>query len=473
VSATVTDLVGGLVDDLASGAPAATAARLDQLSRRVREPLAIAVAGRVKAGKSTFVNAVLGQRVARTDARECTRVVTWFRFGPTQRVTVVGRDGQRRVVGLERSGLIPEDLGVPVEAIDRIDVELSLDRLRTFTLADTPGLSSTDAETSGRTADLLAVDAGSQAAIAGAEAVLYVMNQTVRQTDLDVLQGFRALSRDAGNDASSAFAVLNKSDLFDGPDPMATGARVATRHATALRGHVAGVVAYSGLYAEVARCGVLTEADARSLEALADLDLDRRERMLSSQKSFAREPVDIDAETRTRLWVMLRENGLRLCLEAISAGHVGAAALCRQIHRQSGHDVVDGHIGELFERYAPVIKASRALDDLERQAWADPGPWGDGARDRIEALRLSAPLHQLNEFAVLARVRRGEVTLPTELADDLADLVAIPVADRRNPEAGLRRWQAYANSDVSPTQNQAARVIVRSYELVSRTDVSS
>ena len=55
--------------------------------RRLDEPLRVAIAGRVKAGKSTLLNALVGERLAATDAGECTRIVTWYRHGLGYRVT--------------------------------------------------------------------------------------------------------------------------------------------------------------------------------------------------------------------------------------------------------------------------------------------------------------------------------------------------------------------------------------------------
>ena len=39
---------------------------------RLDEPLRVAIAGKVKAGKSTLLNALVGEQVAPTDAGECT-----------------------------------------------------------------------------------------------------------------------------------------------------------------------------------------------------------------------------------------------------------------------------------------------------------------------------------------------------------------------------------------------------------------
>ena len=45
---------------------------------RFDEPLRVAIAGKVKAGKSTLLNALVGESIAPTDAGECTRIVTWY-----------------------------------------------------------------------------------------------------------------------------------------------------------------------------------------------------------------------------------------------------------------------------------------------------------------------------------------------------------------------------------------------------------
>jgi hypothetical protein len=57
--------------------------------RRLSESaLRIAVGGRLKAGKSTLVNALLGQRLAATAVTECTLIVVWSRYAPQNRVEV-------------------------------------------------------------------------------------------------------------------------------------------------------------------------------------------------------------------------------------------------------------------------------------------------------------------------------------------------------------------------------------------------
>jgi len=93
----------------------------DQL-RRLDEPLRVAIAGKVKAGKSTLLNALVGEELAPTDAGECTRIVTWYADGRTYSVTAHLRDGSSPadhrhdplVAVLERLAGLAIDVGTDV-----------------------------------------------------------------------------------------------------------------------------------------------------------------------------------------------------------------------------------------------------------------------------------------------------------------------------------------------------------------------
>ena len=78
---------------------------------QLAEPLRVAVAGRVKSGKSTLVNALLRHKVAPTAYGECTRAVTWFRFGYPPQASLVFRDGGTRRLPLEQGQRLPAALG--------------------------------------------------------------------------------------------------------------------------------------------------------------------------------------------------------------------------------------------------------------------------------------------------------------------------------------------------------------------------
>ena len=100
----MTTRVRQLCDDaLAHLVPGPGRAMVEQVKAKLSVPLTVTVAGGVSSGKSTMVNALLGQRIAAVDAGECTRVVTEFRYAAQERVEVLGTDG-RPQVGRHRLG---------------------------------------------------------------------------------------------------------------------------------------------------------------------------------------------------------------------------------------------------------------------------------------------------------------------------------------------------------------------------------
>ena len=119
--------------------PDALRPQLAELQRRLREPVRVAVVGRVSAGKSTMVNALLGQRVAPTDVSECTRLVTWFHYGHPQHLQIELKAGGTLDAQLTPDGTLPNTLDVPPEDIQGLHCYLANDLLKWMTLIDTPG----------------------------------------------------------------------------------------------------------------------------------------------------------------------------------------------------------------------------------------------------------------------------------------------------------------------------------------------
>src|SRR5580700_8495979 len=100
--------VSALIAAHVGAVPGGLRPELEGLERRLREPVRVAVVGKVNSGKSTMVNALLGQRIAPTDVSECTRLVTWFRYGHPQRLVVERQDGTTIETQLTRDGTLPD-----------------------------------------------------------------------------------------------------------------------------------------------------------------------------------------------------------------------------------------------------------------------------------------------------------------------------------------------------------------------------
>src|ERR1700710_1614508 len=123
---------------------------LDWIGRRLNQPIRIALAGTLKAGKSTLVNALVGEDIAPTDATEATRIVTWFRHGATPKVTANHRGGRRSNVPISRGtdgssdgsrGLTFDLARLDPDDVVALDVEWPAAELVNTTIIDTPGTS--------------------------------------------------------------------------------------------------------------------------------------------------------------------------------------------------------------------------------------------------------------------------------------------------------------------------------------------
>jgi len=113
---------------------------LERIGYRLNQPIRIALAGTLKAGKSTLVNALVGEDIAPTDATEATRIVTWFRHGPIPKVTANHRGGRRSNVPIARNGGLTFDFAsLDPEDVSDLDVEWPAAELIDATIIDTPG----------------------------------------------------------------------------------------------------------------------------------------------------------------------------------------------------------------------------------------------------------------------------------------------------------------------------------------------
>ncbi|MCP2261938.1 Dynamin family protein [Streptoalloteichus tenebrarius] len=479
-----------------------TAAGFREVLRRLSAPLQVAVAGRIKSGKSTLVNALIGRRVAPTDVGECTRLVTRFQYGTVDRVEVVFTDGRKQVLPFDAHGMIPAELGVAVDEVSHLEAYLTNAVLRDLTVIDTPGLGSLDAASVARTEQLLGaaraeagngggddeLDPVSRNAVAGAEAVIYVVTQAVRSDDHQALAAFTAAtaSREAG--PVNAIAVLNKADTIapesvegaDG-DVWRAATLLAEKQASTLKPRVADVLPVIGLLAETAETGGFTSADADALRQLAELDEATREMMLISADLFATWECAVPAGTRARLLERLDLYGVRRALEILDAEPaITAGALRRRLLDASGLDGVRGRLDAVFRARADGIKAAAALASVTALAHASGDP-GERQRvhDAIEVLLAKPEAHQLRLLEALTLVAAGAVVMPEDLAEEVlrvgssadpGEQLGLPGRPPHEWEAyALERagwWRSFAAFGATPAQSRIAHVVHRAYFLI-------
>lgn len=443
----------------------------------MREPLRLAVAGMVKAGKSTLLNAILGERIAATDAGECTRIVTWYRYSASPQITMHLRDGTRHRMQIRRDqGLLVFDLGGrAAEDVDWIDVGWPLAGLASQILIDTPGIASLSEDTSARTSRFLIPEDSPSSA----DAVIYLMRH-LHGADVRFLEAFRDTAAGAAQSVC-AVGVLSRADEVGSGriDSLLSAKRVAQRYERDgdLASLTLGVIPVTGLLAEGAR--TLRESEYIAFRQLAQLDRPDRERLLISADRFTREGGNSGLSVRVREELLARFGifGVRMAAAMIRGGADSSSALAEAMVQQSGLEELQDFVRTQFHPRAETLKARGIVLQLEELLRARPRVADAAVREGIEQFLASA--HTLRELSVLADARAhglplseedAEVALRILGADGVAASVRLGVASdtpaedlRTHAHEQIAYWRRLSESPTAarPTVT-LSRVVIRS-----------
>jgi hypothetical protein len=422
------------------------AALLDDCARRLDQPLRVALAGQLKAGKSTLLNALVGQDIAPTDATECTRMVTWYRNGSAPRVSALAADGARAdVVVRRRPGAdgLPGAHGLTFELsalqwnargpreVDRLEVEWPAAALTRTTIIDTPGTSSLSRDVSRRTARLLTPDDPSGdgpagVAMPGADAVLYLLRR-LDAADIGFLEqiGSGGAARPGGaagiTGPLGVIGVVSRADEIGAGriDALNSARDVAARFAGELErtGLCQAVIPVAGLLAFAA--ATLRQREYDAFETLATVPVDELSVALLSADRFARPdlPLPVPSELRMHLAARFGLFGIRMAVTLIRLGVRDSTTLAAELTQRSGLDELRSVLDVQFAQRADQLKAHSALTALARVLTAHPGGPADQLLPRVRT--LLADVHGFAELRLLGRLRTDELPLS---ADDLAEL---------------------------------------------------
>jgi Dynamin family len=471
---------------------APVAPSLQVAAARLREPLRLAVVGQIKRGKSTLVNALLGEDVAATGQLELTFTVSEFCYGDTRSIRVHNKDSSIE-------GPLPPDALKSLTArddayldrlrkISKVEYAMPSELLRSFRLIDTPGLGSvyhddarnsldylgldidefagayTDEEEKaaarrvlaamGRTASDVYADSARQAG--EADAMIYLFSRGVGRADHETIRAF--LGPAAGRATPlRAFAVLSRCDAYwsairDEPgspdpvtyDPMAKAREIASRYLEepGIGSMFATIVPVTGIVGMGAR--LLTATELGLLADLSAVEPRPLARALLDTGQFATAPelrrIPLPAPERARLITRLGNWGINQACRYLR-DHVGEDELRDRLVADSGVTRLRELIISHFGNRAAIIKLDRSLQDamaeigrcrlsVQTEGRPDPPTLTDVA-SRVD--RLLATEHGAAEVAALDAHYRGALRLtPAQVADLLT------VTGERGPSRAAR-----------------------------------
>jgi replication fork clamp-binding protein CrfC len=453
---------------------------LSWIGQRLNQPIRIALAGTLKAGKSTLVNALVGEDIAPTDATEATRIVTWFRNGPTPKVTANHRGGRRSNVPIARDPgdrALTFDFGSldPEDVVD-LDVEWPAAELIDTTIIDTPGTSSLSRDVSERTLRLLVPEDG----VPRVDAVVFLL-RTLNAADIALLTQIGTLVG-GSTGALGVIGVASRADEIGAGriDAMLSAKDVATRFTAEMdkTGICQAVVPVSGLLALTAR--TLRQSEFVALEKLAGVDAGELAKAMLSVDRFVRadSELPVDAATRAALLDRFGMFGIRISIAVLRAGISDSVALADELLERSGLVALRDVIDQQFAQRSDLLKAHTALLSLRR--FVETNPIYATPYILADIDPLLADTHAFEELRLLSQLRSRPTTLNddemaslrriiggsgTDAASRLGLQPDAPYDGPRAAFAAAQRWRRRADHPLNdPFTTRACRAAVRSAE---------
>ena len=168
---------------------------------RLARPLTIAIMGEFSSGKSTFINALLGEAVAPMGVLPTTSTINLFRRGPSGSARVHYRDGSIATVARDEVHAFLQNLDdMEASRIRHMEIERTGLRLGDAAVVDTPGLNALDTFHERVTREF----------VDEADAIIWIFSATRggAASEGSALKSLRA-------DGRQVLGVLNKVDTLD------------------------------------------------------------------------------------------------------------------------------------------------------------------------------------------------------------------------------------------------------------------
>lgn len=461
---------------------------------RLTQPMCIAVVGRINAGKSTIVNALMQEELAPVDANEATYNVSWIRYGETKSYTVHFRDNspsEQRDTLEDLKEYVLRSTNKSREAIQNnvkyVEVTFPAPMLKTFNIIDTPGLNSEFGYDSRNTKDFLRESKP--------DAILYLFHKNPGEQDVrEIIEHFQSGALVQANPIN-AVGVLTKVDgYWPDAEPIEQGQEVIKL----LPDEIA-----RALYTIYPICGgtafgaiTLTDDEFSALVALAKMQPQILDYLLDDAKMFSRQeelksgPIPVPAKTREELFHKLGLYGVWMACKLIREQEmITRSMLADQLLQNTGFLELKQTLLSHFGNRSLLVKVHGNIQRIKKICFDEMQTLTGDDRQIVmniydDITQLEDQEHSFKEFRILRACYAGELKLlPADLRDvkEVAGEFGISCAERLGLPARstieemlstvdekLSRWRRKENSFLISDYKtkQAARVISESYNQI-------
>lgn len=463
---------------------------------RMREPMQLAIVGRISSSKSTLVNAILGKaEVVRTGHEAETFNVSWLKYGDDNAPIIVHfKSGTTQTIARTdwadwASHQGQQSLKTEVKYIE---VTSSYEMLKYINIIDTPGLDATSKVDSENTIEFLKT--------VNPDAVILLFSKSLSEDTLKLINEFQNSETNMSFSINpmNALGILSKVDtnwnVMNDMDPIAASDN-AIKRTLSSRSDVSKVLfrilpvsALMGLSASI-----ITSEDILAFEHLARLDDKNIICLFFSPELFVKEYdfVDLSKSHREELVLKYGLYGIYVCVRAIQKNAAITMAELSQILRsKSGFDTFIKLVVSHFGDRAQLLKAQRGVIQLLEAINKDRV--NADSPERLNMLNtiyskiasIENDLHELKEWNLLLRIYENSVTVDEDfmkeflvisgesghsvvnklnVSEDTDILDMITLAKERH-----NYWKTEYNTwyGLSPIHAEPYAVISKSYELL-------
>ncbi len=367
--------------------------QLERIKEQVNEPCVLAVAGRVKAGKSTLVNALLGEDLALVGATETTATINYFRYGvppdpakPVRCVWMNERSTWEATAFVDSMQGTREDALKQASAIRYLEFNLPHPDLREVTLVDTPGTDAIAGE-DGQAHEAVAgaffgVDSGGGTSVedkkrlskrhaaetrqlsSKADAVIYLVGQVAHASNEDFLSEFHRASSGTTH-ALNAVGVMSKIDETD--EVLNERHGLAKSVADKLKDELNTVVPVSAaLWRTMTALKKMPGRLERIKETVSVIPKERFDRMLRNDAAFLREYDDCPVPVDDRREIMAGMPWRVFVLIARALYEHDLKVAVQDLEELSGFAPLRRLIEDHFFKRSRLLRCYRILTDLKK-----------------------------------------------------------------------------------------------------------
>mgnify|MGYP003298488709 FL=1 len=464
---------------------------------RMREPMQLAIVGRISSSKSTLVNAILGKaEVVRTGHEAETFNVSWLKYGDDNAPIVVHfKNGKTQTIARNEWADWASHQGQQSlkAEVKYIEVTSSYEMLKYINIIDTPGLDATSRVDSENTIEFLKT--------VNPDAVILLFSKSLSEDTLKLINEFQnsETSMSFSINPMNALGVLSKVDMnwdvMSDKDPI-EASDDAIKRTLSSRSDVNKVL--FRILPVSALMGVSSSTicndDIADFKEIAVLNDGQLESLFEGVVDFCDEYdfLSIPLIRRNELVLKYGLYGIYVCVRAIqNNAEITFSELSQILRSKSGFDTFIKLVVSHFGDRAQLLKAQRGVIQLLEAINRDRA--NADSQERLNVLNtiyskiasIENDLHELKEWNLLLRIYENSVAVDDDfikeflvisgesghsavnklnVAEDTDISEMIVLATERN-----NYWKTKYNAwyDLSPIKAEPYAVIAKSYELLS------